>query len=1069
MLIPIPVFILICSARVNRRDEGKVLSMLRKSAISLAIISALGAMQANALGLGEVKVSSALNQPLQAEIDLLQLRGLNASQVVTSLANTDDFYLAGVKPSPVLSDIRFKLDIKGGLGKIILTTSTPIREPFLNFLIEVNWPSGRLVREYTVLLDPPVFAAEDLLPRSRPVTPVAESAPSKKSAKKSASSQPAVSQPLPAPSKYRVTKSDTLWQIALATRPDSSISPQQMMLAIQRVNPDAFIKNNINRLRSGVVLDIPSKEQILSFTEQESMQEVKRQNRNWKDAPAAVASSKGAKLDAAKTSMKSGQAAVAEDAQLRIVSKSSEEMPASAVESGTVASETSATAAQVQPLVAEISAKNEELEEQLVVTLEGLNKVERDNVEMFDRLDRLSEQMASMQRLVELKDQQLAELQGQLAQKQASEPAPAAEDAVSISKLPFEWIAAAGAALLALLAGLLLFLRKRKQEKEVEEALDVLNQPDTDPELKESAAVAPVAGAVAVAAAEAVAEAAPADLDEAAGDDVFSEEGSDDPFNMSTESRGPVDEFDSISDDELDSALGDDLDMDLKLDEPVLDDPEMAEFSNSLLDDDEYDLSTGFEEDEDMPAAIDEDEPAAMEADDELGSDLDALLAENDFEDTELDLESIEAAEEAAKERVTAFEGISDDDFDGDLDALLAEHGLDESVSAESEAKESDAEEPAAADVAETQSADADLAAEFATGLDDDFSSDLDDLLAAEDEGAVTDALLAGAGSVDVLLDEEDSVDETLEQMLEDHDKSAESSGIDTIEPDVDEDDIPDDETLDALLSKVASTSTDAEDSSDVEAKAVDEGIDIDFDPLEDLDEDLSEGQDEAHSSVAGVEVDALSVDALPEQILEMDTTQDELAEFELDSEREVAAGNEDLDLDDLLGDDELSSNVESSEESNFASLTDDSFVFELDDAADDALDFSTDPAADENDLDALLQSVDSDDAGAENVKKSTLSLEDELDAADDAELEAELEQMLESEDNTLALQESEPDDEVNYLDEADEVGTKIDLARAYIDMEDSEGARDILLEVVDEGSPEQVSEAKQLLENLKS
>lgn len=1066
MLIPIPVFILICSARVNRRDEGKVLSMLRKSAISLAIISALGAMQANALGLGEVKVSSALNQPLQAEIDLLQLRGLNASQVVTSLANTDDFYLAGVKPSPILSDIRFKLDIKGGLGKIILTTSTPIREPFLNFLIEVNWPSGRLVREYTVLLDPPVFAAEDLLPRSRPVIPVAESAPSKKSAKKSASSQPAVSQPLSAPSKYRVTKSDTLWQIALATRPDSSISPQQMMLAIQRVNPDAFIKNNINRLRSGVVLDIPSKEQILSFTEQESMQEVKRQNRNWKGAPAAVASSKGAKLDAAKASMKSGQAAVAEDAQLRIVSKSSEEVPANAVESGTVASETSATAAQVQPLVAEISAKNEELEEQLVVTLEGLNKVERDNVEMFDRLDRLSEQMASMQRLVELKDQQLAELQGQLAQKQASEPAPAAEDAVSISKLPFEWIAAAGAALLALLAGLLLFLRKRKQEKEVEEALDVLNQPDTDPELKSSAAVAPVAGAVAVAAAEAVAEAAPADLDEAAGDDVFSEEDSDDPFNMSTEIRGPVDEFDSISDDELDSALGDDLDMDLKLDEPVLDDPEMAAFSNSLLDDDEYDLSTGFEEDED--------EPAAMEADDELGSDLDALLAENDFEDTELDLESIEAAEEVAKERVTAFEGISDDDFDGDLDALLAEHGLDESITAESEAKESEAkesdvEEPAAADVAETQPEDADLATEFATGLDDDFSSDLDDLLAAEDEGAVTDALLAGAGSVDVLLDEEDSVDETLEQMLEDHDKSAESSDIDTIEPDVDEDDIPDDETLDALLSKVASTSTDAEDSSDVEAEAVDEGIDIDFDPLEDLDEGLSEGQDEAHSSVAGVEVDGLSVDALPEQILGMDTVQDELAEFELDSEREVAAGNEDLDLDDLLGDDELSSNVESSEESNFASLTDDSFVFELDDAADDALDFSADPAADENDLDALLQSVDSDDAGAENVKKSTLSLEDELDAADDAELEAELEQMLESEDNALALQESEPDDEVNYLDEADEVGTKIDLARAYIDMEDSEGARDILLEVVDEGSPEQVSEAKQLLENLKS
>ncbi|MCW8884349.1 MAG: hypothetical protein OQK12_03715, partial [Motiliproteus sp.] len=146
----------------------------------MAALGALNATSVQALGLGEVTVHSSLNQPLSAEINLLQIRDLAKSQIIAGLADADDFYLAGVKPTFILSDLNFQLDIKNGNGVIRLTTSDPVKEPFLNFLVEVNWPSGRLVREYTILLDPPVFSAKDLAPRSVPMAPQVSSSPTKK-------------------------------------------------------------------------------------------------------------------------------------------------------------------------------------------------------------------------------------------------------------------------------------------------------------------------------------------------------------------------------------------------------------------------------------------------------------------------------------------------------------------------------------------------------------------------------------------------------------------------------------------------------------------------------------------------------------------------------------------------------------------------------------------------------------------------------------------------------------------------------------------------------------------------
>lgn len=974
--------------------------MLRKCAISLAVIGALSATQANALGLGEVKVSSALNQPLKAEIDLLQLRGLNASQIITGLADADDFFLAGVKPTAVLSDLNFKLDIKGGQGRIILTTNEPIREPFLNFLIEVNWPSGRLVREYTVLLDPPVFTAGDLAPRNQPVAPVSQPKPMAEAVKQGKTVKPSSSGSAATmtagPGTYYVKNDDTLWQIALRTRPDKSISPQQMMMAIQRANPDAFYNNNINRLKSGVVLEIPGKQEIFGVGHNESMKEVKRQNSSWKGEPASADKPKAEKLDAAKQEMSGGGKSSTEDAQLRIVSKPVEETteskPAMAEPMATASSETDTAAEQLgdQSLTEELAAKNEELEEQLVVTLEGLEKVERDNTEMFDRLDKLSQQMESLQRLLELKDQQLAELQGQLAQKQAQQapaapaPAPAAG---SDLPLPLSWIAGIGAAVLALLGGLFMFMRKRREDKEVEEALEVLNEQEAmqqqladEPELEAPTEI------------EEQPSAELADLesvDDTELESLESVEDPDDPFNMAA-GDGLEDELDTVSTEELDNALGDDLDldMDLKLDEPIEEDPEMEAFSSSLLDDDEYDLSTGVDEDEE-PASSSTELESASDMVDDIDTDLDSLLGDDDstdFGELDMDQGSAGADEELASlsDEIDSF--AEPEDFDVEMPDAAAE--------------------------------DADELAPL------ESSSELDELLGEDADE------LPAFDSVD--LDE-----------LDDLDVKPVSDQVELVGDD--EDEIPDDDTLDALLDQ-ADIGGDIDEPGatklEPETTQLEDDLDLELDSIGDLDtSELADSATEMEVDPNEVQLDSLQVDDLPDQQMELDEPiADNEVEFPLDNKGSET--NTSLELSDT--DPDL-----------------DGLAFDLEDQADDALNLDIDEEV----------SVPADLGGSETeVPVSGLTLEDDLDQAGEAELEAELDQLLESEDNAVALQETEVDSEtseINYLDEADEVGTKLDLARAYIDMDDADGARDILQEVIGEGSAEQAAEAQKLLESL--
>ena len=257
--------------------------MLRKLAVSLAVAGVISATNANALGLGEIKVTSALNEPLKAEIKLLQVRKLNPLQIQPRMANVDEFALAGLNKPGFLSNVSFQVKVNpDGSGTIFLNSDRPVREPFLNFLVEVNWPNGRLVREYTLLLDPPVFdptpVRKTVQPSTSQTTPsipapasVVEPAVVKSGASSTSSS-----------SKIFVDPKDTLWALAIENRPNKQVSVKQMMIALQKKNPHAFIDNNINALKANVVLDVPGVDEIKQLNSQEAAREVVRQTAQWK-------------------------------------------------------------------------------------------------------------------------------------------------------------------------------------------------------------------------------------------------------------------------------------------------------------------------------------------------------------------------------------------------------------------------------------------------------------------------------------------------------------------------------------------------------------------------------------------------------------------------------------------------------------------------------------------------------------------------------------------------------------------------------------------------------------------
>ncbi|MFI0457327.1 MAG: FimV family protein, partial [Candidatus Thiodiazotropha endolucinida] len=245
--------------------------MIRKLSLAVAVATALSPVGALALGLGEIHPQSALNQAFKADIDLLSVSQEELQDVRVSLASREAFEKAGMERPYLLTGLKFApMLTPAGKPVITISSSDAIREPFLNFLIEVNWPKGRLVREYTVLLDPPVTLKRAPQPVTSPTatmtptTQVSRSRPAMVTS--STSSEGGAREYGP------VQPNDNLWNIAKGMqRSDESV--EQVMMALQRHNPSAFINNNVNNLKVGKILRLPEDSGVTSISKQEARDE----------------------------------------------------------------------------------------------------------------------------------------------------------------------------------------------------------------------------------------------------------------------------------------------------------------------------------------------------------------------------------------------------------------------------------------------------------------------------------------------------------------------------------------------------------------------------------------------------------------------------------------------------------------------------------------------------------------------------------------------------------------------------------------------------------------------------
>jgi pilus assembly protein FimV len=424
--------------------------------LPIALALALGSSHASALGLGQIEVKSALNQPLVAEIPVLTSSPGEADDLRVKLAAPDAFTRVGLdRPTLQAANLNFEVRTDERGRKVIrITTPSAVSDPFLSFLLEADWGKGRMLREYTVLLDPPSMvpitasapartsalpepppaptealletppplAAEPIpepqpLPTPAPIhetpvepvavapapvpEPAAEPAPAPATAAVQQDSYPTYG----ADSYGPVVSGDTLWSIAQRTRHDEAITINQMMLALLRANPEAFADNNINRLRKGAVLRIPAREEATILAASEAAAQVRDQMQAWGGGAATFASPADASMSAPTTSR--SVADRRSDSRLELTPPRGEGS-ASASQSGAAA-----------------DGSGRELRAELARSREEVSALSQENVELKSRVGELEDIQSESRRLLELKDSELAAAQRRLAEAEATRSASA--------------------------------------------------------------------------------------------------------------------------------------------------------------------------------------------------------------------------------------------------------------------------------------------------------------------------------------------------------------------------------------------------------------------------------------------------------------------------------------------------------------------------------------------------------------------------------------------------------------------------------------------------------------------
>jgi pilus assembly protein FimV len=385
-------------------------------AVVAVALSLAAPLAAHAAGLGKLTVLSPLGQPLNAEIEIVSLQPGEEENLTARLATPEAFKQAGIEYNVVLSSLRFAIERRGGRPLVKINSSTPVNEPFLDLLVEMQWNTGRLVREYTFLLDPVEYkgpAAVAAAPAPAPVpVPQAQPAPapvpSEPSKPAPLESKPLVSEPAPAPATppaekadekktYEVKKGDTLGKIARENL-GPGVTLDQMLIAIFRANQDAFIRDNINLVRAGRILNIPA-DAATTVDNDEARRIVKTHQSEFTtyrnrlaSAPVTADGSAGQREVAGRIEAKPAAPAPADKQDQLRLSKAETSKPGAP----------GARAAQEDDRVAR----------------------ERALKEAQSRQTELEKNVTDLQKLLALKNQQLAELEKKASAKPAPAPAP---------------------------------------------------------------------------------------------------------------------------------------------------------------------------------------------------------------------------------------------------------------------------------------------------------------------------------------------------------------------------------------------------------------------------------------------------------------------------------------------------------------------------------------------------------------------------------------------------------------------------------------------------------------------
>jgi pilus assembly protein FimV len=282
---------LLSHKKTIRERFVRTFSLGKALAVALLLLTP---WMAHAAGLGRLTVQSSLGQPLSAEIDLVAVRGDEASTLTVRLASPDAYQQANLQYNAGVTGLKLSIERRpNGQSYIKVTGSRPLNEPFVDLLIELSWSGGRIVREYTALLDPPGYGQQAqalAAPAATPAVPIS----------KPIAAAPVAPAPTPAAAAPRaqaqeygpIAKGETLGKIAASLKPQG-VSLEQMLVGLYRSNPDAFIRNNLNLVRSGRILRVPDAQELAAIPQGEAIKEYRAQVADWRAYSSRIADAAG--------------------------------------------------------------------------------------------------------------------------------------------------------------------------------------------------------------------------------------------------------------------------------------------------------------------------------------------------------------------------------------------------------------------------------------------------------------------------------------------------------------------------------------------------------------------------------------------------------------------------------------------------------------------------------------------------------------------------------------------------------------------------------------------------------